>query len=386
MLSCDLCECGTLEPVYEAGAEGVVVSVCRNCGLVSAWRVDGNPPGAVEMPAAGTQPKDTASLKARRAAATLSVLRQHADLSKPLKVLDAGAGRGAFVRVFLNAAPHAEVTAVEPDQGKAWACAFRGRSTVIAKSIEDARLPDMHFDIVHSCHTLEHVAGVKAMLEDHRRVLKPGGILILEVRNLGAIREDDVIEEWFATNRRTHFSVVTMAAYLAATGFTIVESPAGDADTLLYVAARRGATEAVPKPDALEARSARALVAGYETMRLRNLAALRAVSEELIALAPRGLALWGGGRLLEKLVRHGGLDPQIFSAVIDRSARPVLAPHYGVTLSGPEALSETKPGVIVVMSDAHAGEIARQAQERAPMAEILHYSDLIFRAFDRAAA
>jgi hypothetical protein len=57
-----------------------------------------------------------------------------------------------------------------------------------------------------------------------------------------------------------------------------------------------------------------------------------------------------------------------------------------VKLSGPEELAAAKPGLIVVMSRAFAGEIAEIARTHAPNAEILLYSDLLSRARTKLAA
>ena len=122
----------------------------------------------------------------------VELLRGHADLSLPLSVLDVGAGRGKFVRAFLSTAPSASVTAVEPDQRQAWACAFLNRSKIISKRIEETCFPDEHFDIVRSHHTLEHLESPLAVLTDHWRVLKPGGVLIVECRNIGAISDESI--------------------------------------------------------------------------------------------------------------------------------------------------------------------------------------------------
>ncbi len=379
-LSCDLCRADAAEPIYRTREKSFTVFVCACCGLLQSINLDTGL-FAEPSPVLAFPPEKDA-----RPPASLALIRDHADLSQRLNVLDAGAGRGAFVRAFLGAAPKAELTAVEPDQGKAWACAFKERSTVVTARLEDTKFADASFDIVHSRYTLEYLASPMAVLADHWRVLKPGGLLVIETRNLRAIREDDILEEWFTPKRRFHFSAVTLANMLTATGFILADGPEeSDAGTLLVAAVKRRAPKRMALPDPLEARSARALVSGYKAVRERNLAALAAVSAELTRLAPRGVALWGAGRLLDMLVRHGGLDPQIFSALIDRSPVAKTKLPYGELLSGPEILNEARPGVIVVMSDAQAGEIQRIAAECAPGAEIIHYSDLIFRALDRAA-
>ncbi len=42
--------------------------------------------------------------------------RAHAELDEPLALLDVGSNRGRFAKAFLEAAPKAHVTAVEPDE------------------------------------------------------------------------------------------------------------------------------------------------------------------------------------------------------------------------------------------------------------------------------
>ena len=45
--------------------------------------------------------------------------------------------------------------------------------------IEDAPIETGRFDIIHSCHTIEHLAEPKHVLADHWRTLKPGGLLLV---------------------------------------------------------------------------------------------------------------------------------------------------------------------------------------------------------------
>jgi len=55
-------------------------------------------------------------------------------------------------------------------------------------------------------------------------------------------------------------------------------------------------------------------------------------------------------------------------------------------LAGPEDLIAANPGLIVVMSRAFAGEIAKIAKTHVPFAEIVLYSDLLSRARGKLAA
>jgi SAM-dependent methyltransferase len=379
---CELCGLDALEPAYgQDTANGSTVYICPHCGLTQSHR------GAIAQDAIASFGVHGESAKNLRVTSTLALIRDHVDLSLPISVLDVGAARGAFVREFLSAAPRATVTAVEPNKRQAWACAFLNRSDVISKPIEETYLPGEHFDVVHSCRTIEHLDSPLAVLSDHWRVLKPGGLLILDSRNIGAIREEAIVDEWFTSNFRCHFSSVTLSRMLNAAGFDLTEpSDSDDRENILIAAVKSDCAKRNILADPLEVRSARALISFYKSARRKNLSALGAVVAELTTLAPRGIAICGSGRLLDSLVRHGGLDQKnfLFFSEARLGLKPAL--HQGAAGNKRLELEDANPGVIVVMSDAHTHEIARIASRFAPQAEVIHYSELVFRAYDRLAA
>ena len=99
--------------------------------------------------------------RARRAS------RRHVDLDATIALLDVGSNRGSFARAFLEAAPKANIVAVEPDERVA---AFLRRTAAHRTDqarIEDVPLETGRFDIVHSCHTIEHLAHPAHALADH---------------------------------------------------------------------------------------------------------------------------------------------------------------------------------------------------------------------------
>ena len=161
---CQLCGLKALEPAYgHDRAKCPTVYICAHCGLAQS-----HGSANAKDASASFDPQDETA-KDLRLKNTLALLRDHVDLSLPLSVLDVGAARGAFVRRFLSAAPDAFVTAVEPNERQAWACAFLNRSKVISKPVEETDLPDEHFDIVHSCRTIERLESPLSVLRDHWR-------------------------------------------------------------------------------------------------------------------------------------------------------------------------------------------------------------------------
>jgi len=387
--TCDLCRASQLECVYQpnGSGRGIYVHLCAHCGLLQSFpRIDHAPRRAASVSSAA----DWGNVrygKGFRTKQCLSITAAHADFRKDLALLDVGSNRGSFARAFLEAAPGAKITCVEPDERVADSCEGLSRMELVRSRIEETHFPDASFDIVHSCHTLEHLASPAATLADHWRVLKPGGLLVLDVPNVALVGGGDVLEEWFIDKHLYHFSRYTLASMLDMAGFEIIDGPdEHDRENLLVAAVKRSFAAKPVRANPAAVDNAMAVMSSYVATRLRNLSLMRQVAADIEQLAPRGVALWGAGRLFDALVLHGRLNPKKLRLLIDVHLKNHVPERYGVAVSGPEALSAANPDFIVVMSRAFAGEIAALASEAAPNAELLLYSDLLARARVKLAA
>lgn len=380
--ACDLCRANALEKVYApASSRGLSIYLCRHCGLVQSLpRIDRAPRRSANI-SGGVDWGNIRYGKGFRTDACLQIIRQRTDLTRRIELLDVGSNRGSFARAFLAAAPKAHLVAVEPDERVAASCVGFERCDSVEARIEVTNFPEERFDIVHSCHTIEHLASPAAVLADHWRVLKPGGLLVVDAPNIALIDGEDILEEWFIDKHLHHYSAVTLARLLDASGFEIIDGPdSNDRQNLLFAACKRPIAARPVARDPHEVERARARVIAYKDERERNLSALAAISKELQQLAPRRVALWGAGRLFDALVRHGGFDPSALALLVDTHLIQHMPERHGVPLSPPGALAAANPGIIVVMSRAFADEIGRLAAQVAPKAEIILYSDLLARA------
>jgi 2-polyprenyl-3-methyl-5-hydroxy-6-metoxy-1,4-benzoquinol methylase len=387
--TCDICRSSRLEPVYQpfGSGRGVFVHVCADCGLLQSLPRIARAPRRDAAVSSGADWGNVRYGKGFRTKECLAITAAHADFRAALHVLDVGSNRGSFARALLEAAPQANLTCVEPDERVAESCAELARSELVRRRIEDTNFADASFDIVHSCHTLEHVASAASVLADHWRVLKPGGLLVLDVPNVALCGGEDVLEEWFIDKHLYHFSKATLAHLLDASGFEIIDGPdASDRENLLVAAVKRPFAGRPVRPNPRAVDEAMELMRSYVTTRAQNLSSMTQVAAEIERLAPHRVALWGAGRLFDALVLHGGFNPKKLCALIDVHLKKHVPERHGVPVWGPEALSTMDPAFIVVMSRAFAGEITRLAAKEAPHAEVLLYSDLLARARVKLAA
>lgn len=373
---CELCGRDGLSLSYapEKSGRGISIYTCSYCGLVQSLpRIDRAPRRA----AAASSGADWGNIrygKGFRTAIAVDAVKRYAGIGY-FTLLDVGSNRGSFLAAIKNTFPSASLVAVEPDERVADSASAVAELHV--GRMEDIRLEEGRFDIVHSCHTIEHLAHPLRVLKDHARVLKDGGILILDAPNIDFLACDDIVEEWFIDKHLYHFSAKTLTQMVEAAGFEILEAPDPKDITNVFLVARYTGKAKPVSADADEASRASGLIKKYSKTRMRNIEALAGVAETLNGLAPKGIAMWGAGRIFDSLIVHGGFDPKKLRALIDTHLKAHVAERHGFPLSGPDVLANTKPGVVVVMSRGFADEIVAEAKKKAPGADVLVFTDLL---------
>jgi ubiquinone/menaquinone biosynthesis C-methylase UbiE len=107
------------------------------------------------------------------------------------RVLEVGAGTGLNVALYPDEIE--EVVLVEPDEGMAGRLRRRvaesGRTaTVVSATAESLPFPDHSFDRVVCGLVVDHIQDLTGLCGDMRRVLRPGGCLVLITSQADAFR------------------------------------------------------------------------------------------------------------------------------------------------------------------------------------------------------
>lgn len=152
-----------------------------------------------------------------------SVRRLAPQMAAPKRVLDVGCATGDLL-LAIKRAGNPDVTGVEPVEAAVLVAQSRGL-VVHHGTIESADFADGRFDTVILSHTLEHVTDPAATLREVRRVLAPGGALILWLPNVESV-EARLLKTWWigfdAPRHLTTFGVSTLARALEVSGLRVV--------------------------------------------------------------------------------------------------------------------------------------------------------------------
>jgi 2-polyprenyl-3-methyl-5-hydroxy-6-metoxy-1,4-benzoquinol methylase len=204
---------------------------CRDCGLALTWP----PPPATGMaryypdayygdagerrflgPVEGLQ-RALYGSRARKVEAAAG--------GRPGRVLDVGCGRGFLLDAFRRRGWTVEGTEMS-EASSAHAREILGIPVRIGP-LESLGLPAASFDAVTLWHVLEHVTTPGSMLAEIRRILKPGGVLLVSVPNFGSPEARITGPGWFhldVPRHLVHFTPETLDAALRSAALEPVSS------------------------------------------------------------------------------------------------------------------------------------------------------------------
>ena len=156
---------------------------CANCGLVRSDPVLEE----AELARLYAQSRLTYAQEAAFAGETYAhYLREVVPLAPAQdRLLEIGCGSGFFLERALDLG-FAEVCGVEPSRDAVEAASARVRDSILLDSFRDGLFPERHFSVVCGFQVFDHLACPNETLQACRRVLRPGGLLLLIHHDAGA--------------------------------------------------------------------------------------------------------------------------------------------------------------------------------------------------------
>jgi SAM-dependent methyltransferase len=204
------------------------------------------------------------------------------------RLLEVGCGSGQALRVLAELGWDAE--GVDFDRAAVEHARARGLS-VRHGSVREQEYAAESFDAVVMSHLIEHVPDPLRVLEECRRVLKPGGRLVAVTPNARSFGHTLFREHWFALDPPRHlilFHLDTLRSLAEAAGLTVhrlVSTSRGARQIWIYSRQIRdtGAAD-MSRPPGIGSRLAGL---GFEVAEAARLLVNPAIGEEILLVATR---------------------------------------------------------------------------------------------------
>lgn len=217
--NCQLCGTAPLER-FET-TRGVVMWRCPQCGLYQNGMLCANEQydGQYHDIYVHRLPH-----KVVTAAARLSRVAGLAKQSRP-RMLEVGCSLGATLEAA--AARGWDAVGVDVSRDAVEFCRGRGLNSV---AVDGRTLPfdDGSFDVLASWHVIEHVPDVQEALAEWRRVLRPGGVMMLETPDASCLKVRRLGPRYTKFWKPEHiytFTPATLRGFLERAGFELLRPP-----------------------------------------------------------------------------------------------------------------------------------------------------------------
>ena len=224
-IPCNLCGGSDVSVLANTSRSGKPLRtvICNDCGLVWSDPLPHNPRSFYEddyrVTYKGTfTPKPKHILRAGKVALSRRKLLGNW-IAQPKKILDVGTGGGEFA-YLLQSLGH-DVNGIEPNKGYALYSKQEYGLKVQIGFIQDIQQPNESFDLITIWHVLEHTENPNAVLTKLHSLLKPQGILVVEVPTIEATCQSP--KSTFHEAHIFNFNLATLRRLGEKVGFTEVE-------------------------------------------------------------------------------------------------------------------------------------------------------------------
>ena len=224
-IPCNLCGGAEVSTLATRGRKGKPLRtvICRHCGLVWSDPLPYDPRHFYQEDyrlayKRTYQPEPKHILRAGQGSISRLSCIDHL-LSEPRTILDVGTGGGEFA-YLLQSLGH-DVRGVEPNRGYAEYSIREYGLDVYVGFLQDLPLPPDTFDVATLWHVLEHTEDPHSVLAKLQALLKPQGVLVVEVPNVEATCQSP--SNTFHEAHLFNFNPVSLRKLAERAGFVVEE-------------------------------------------------------------------------------------------------------------------------------------------------------------------
>ena len=284
-------------------------------------------------------------------------------------ILDIGASRGHFYSFLKNNLFNFLYEGVESDNTLPKFSVNNGM--LHYRKFEDIQesLLSKKYDLIFLNHTLEHVDEPRKLLQACMNLMDDSSLLWIDVPNTTQINDKYIVEEYFIDKHTVHFSKESLNKLLNMLGYRVVKDFSDNFNLVLLCKV----DDSFESRFTNEAKCVEKLIKDYSKNLINNRKALKDIAEAIESLE-NGLIIFGGGRLLEAIVRYGGFNVE--NVKICDSYLSKYAENLGYKIYSPDQISWSEVTKVLILARSSKIAIAEYVKQKCS-AEILYFEELL---------
>lgn len=358
---------------------GMIVAICDDCGLVQS--IEKKKKDTKKRLVRTSSDADWGNVrhgKGIRLPKAIEIISPVFKKEKIKNVLDIGANRGDFVLWLRDNYPKTHIDAIEPDKNIIDLYKSKKNITLQLNRFENADVQHDMYDLIYCSHTLEHALSASEMIDGAYKALKKGGYFFLEIPNIDIIGQQDIVEEFFIDKHTFHFNRELLIDFLKQSGFSVISGEKDTDVSNITFLLRKDHEQQLFKPnDKKLSVKNKKLIINYQKLLKNNKAKLKVVAEKLyVFMARQKVVLWGGGRIFDALVKHGGLKTDKVVLLIDDYLSKYVTEVHGVKLQNSKSLRMVNPDVVIILAKNSTEQIYQQVKKFG-IRHVFRFSDLL---------
>lgn len=335
------------------------IFVCKKCSLVQSYpKIDKSLDREVKV-SSGADWGNIRYGKSFRSEFAISMIKELCNISKFYNVLDVGSNRGSFLKKFHEENESANLVGIEPDSKLKEDYTSNLFIKLINDRVENVKLENSLFDLVHCSHTLEHLSDPVSTLSQIKKSMKPDGLLFVEVPNLFCIDNKKNFEEFFIDKHLYHYTEKTIQHTLSIVGFEILKKSVDNINLSYLVSPKKPSDMKEIFENHESVKLIRKKIIDYANNMHQAKKSYIKASRSIIKHLPKKIVIWGGGRIFDLLFKHGEIKISDICGLIDKNLYKYVNTVRGIPIKSPEYLSEIKPDVVIIASRVYFDEIKK---------------------------
>lgn len=382
-MECNFCNSKNCSEIYTPFGSKIELKIiiCMSCGLVQSKTSDIVHQEKNENFSQLSCDADYSAIrvgKQQMAKYAFFCLEQIKEEFQPKEILDMCSARGHFAKKAIDFFNLNTIDCIEPDEYMTKDYQNDKKINLWIGKYYKFNSPKK-YDLVYSCHTLEHFRDPSKNIFYMCNKTKMGGRIFLDVPNLLSIDKKYHFDEFFYDKHLFYFNKKLLVCFFEINGFIMERDFSTKSSiVLIFKKIEECKEKKLTKkyPEIVEKN--KLMVTKYKNNLAKSRKHIPQIVKNIYSKAnEKKSAIIGCGRILNALVEYGGLDTEKFDVLIDNYLAEVTKELYGKSLNKIDILNKTEIEIFFLMTSSATNELKKLLKTNNKNSIIYHIDDIL---------